>query len=473
MKYSRTTILITVLMLSGAQWISAQSISNFPVAVGQTPQGYAVVNPTASPASVTFRLYSFTGGSLGTAALQVPALGQLSRLDTELFPIINHQKEIGWVQIEGPVGIQTFELGGNFVTEVDGGSPTPVTTSQVLPLFAGTMEIYGVNPGNSAISVQIQLLDGNGNDLGLPGVPGPIVRNIPAKGMSVDDIDVTATYGAAAPLYIRMTATGGTFLAGAQVYGFLVSTTRDFCVETGIDFLSQTTQLNFPHAVTGQLNASNYKTALGVINLSSSSQTVTMKFTPQSGTATTIQRTLPGLGALRDTIDSLFGLSGYQNGWIQVTGTSGITGFVAYADVASGGIAISFPQANGATELMFDHIADLSPWWTGIALLNPTDTDATVEVYAMQPSGSLIGGASNTPTARFTLAAKTKVAKLLSELIPASQTRASDGGFIYTHTTNAVPIFGAELFFLRNGAAFANVPAALLPPGVTYSPPQQ
>ena len=98
--------------------------------------------------------------------------------------------------------------------------------------------------------------------------------------------------------------------------------------------------------------------------------------------------------------------------------------------------------------MLFDHIADLTPWWTRIALLNPGAVDANVEVYAMTPAGTLIGGAGNVSTAKFVLPAKTKVARLLGEMIPATQSRTSDGGFVFVRTTNGVPIFGNELFFL-------------------------
>jgi hypothetical protein len=76
------------------------------------------------------------------------------------------------------------------------------------------------------------------------------------------------------------------------------------------------------------------------------------------------------------------------------------------------------------------------------------------------------------PTARFVLAARTKTAKLLSELIPSTQSRMSDGGFVLVRVTNNVPVFGTELFFLRNGAAFANVAPIPLPDAVNYTPPQ-
>ena len=43
---------------------------------------------------------------------------------------------------------------------------------------------------------------------------------------------------------------------------------------------------------------------------------------------------------------------------------------------------------------------------------------------------------------------------------------------MFVRTTNNVPIFGTELFFLRDGIAMANVPASSLPSPVTYTPPR-
>jgi len=293
--------------------------------------------------------------------------------------------------------------------------------------------------------------------------------------MLTQSVDTTTGQGVlvSSALYVRLTSvSGGPFVAGETVGGFLVSPGRDFGILPSIDSTSTTTELNFPHAISGQLGASTYVTAVGVTNLSTASQDVTIKFTPTTGNSVSVQRTLRPGGALREPIQQLFSLpASFQDGWIQVTGTAPLTGFVAYSDSVAGGVAFSSPQTTGATALFFDHIADLSPWWTGIALLNPGAVDANVEVYAMTPAGTLIGGAGNVPTAKFVLPAKTKVARLLGEMIPATQSRTSDGGFVFVRTTNGVPIFGNELFFLRSGAAFANVAAAPLASGASYTPP--
>ena len=464
-----TVLLIGVL----PQLAQGQTLFNFPIAVGGSAVGLAIVNPNAVATVATFRLYGFDGTALGTVTRTVPARGQLALLDSEIFPIINHQTELGWVQVEASEGTQAFFIGGDFQTQVDGVAPPSPSMQQIVPLIAGQMKVYGVNPNASKVTAQIQLFDASGAEI---RVPVPLVVEVPPKGMLTQQLDLTSGLGllVSSAVYARVTSiSGGPFVGGEIVGGFLVSPGRDFAILSGIDSAVQTTELNFPHAISGDLGTSSYATSLGVINLSAQSQDITITFTPQSGTPISLLRTIQANGALRQTIQELFSLpSGFQDGWVQVKGSAPLTGFVAFADTKAGGVAAFGPQSAGTTALLFGHIADLGPWWTGIALLNAGNVDANVEVYAMNPDGSLIGGAANVATARFVLAAKTKRAKLLSELIPATQSRISDGGFVLIRVTNNVPVFGGELFFLRNGAAFANVAPVPLPSNVNYTPPQ-
>jgi hypothetical protein len=129
---------------------------------------------------------------------------------------------------------------------------------------------------------------------------------------------------------------------------------------------------------------------------------------------------------------------------------------VANTDPRSAGIAVVQAQTAGATSMIFSHIANVAPWVTGLALVNTTSNPVTVEVFAMNPNGTLIGGAATAPTARFTLSPRGKTARLLSELIP--QTQSVNGGFVFVRTSG-IPIFAMELFSLRKGGPIANVPS--------------
>jgi hypothetical protein len=467
-KYLCAALFLAVL----PQFGEAQASFNFPIPIGSTRVGVAMVNPTNAAAKATYRLYGLDGTLLATAEKDIPARGQLALMDHELFPIINSQSVLGWLQIESADGAQAFVNGGDFQLRMDGSSPAPASVQQIVPLIAGQMRVFGVNPGTSTITVQIQLYDVEGNEVRLP--IGLFVQ-IPPKGALSQELDLTSGLGllVSSAVYARVTSvSGGPFVGGEIVSGFLVNANQDFAIVTGIDATTQTTELNFPHAVSGQAGAANYTTSIGVINLGTDAQTVTITFTPLSGNPVSVQRSLRAGGAVRQTVQELFNLPpGFQEGWVQVRGTARLTGFVAYADTQAGGLTVSAAQA-GATALLFNHIADLPPWGTGIALVNPGNTDANVEVFAMNPDGSLIGGAANVATARFVLPARTKIARVLRELIPATQARTSDGGFVFVRTTNNVPVVGMELFFLQTGAFFANVAAVPLPAGINYTPPQ-
>ena len=119
--------------------------------------------------------------------------------------------------------------------------------------------------------------------------------------------------------------------------------------------------------------------------------------------------------------------------------------------------------------MLFAHIAQATGWLTGVALLNTSSTTANVEVFAMNPDGTLIGGAQDSPAAAFTLAPGAKIAKLINDpWIPNAQT---NGGFVFVRTTNDVPLYGIELFFLSNLALLSNVAPGALATGITYTPP--
>ena len=228
----------------------------------------------------------------------------------------------------------------------------------------------------------------------------------------------------------------------------------------------------FPQVVGGAVGGTTYTTLLTLTNYRSTAQTVALTLTQASGAAVTVDRTIPAFGVLRSPVTSLFGLA-TVDGWLLVESSDYIGGIVTYIDDVNGGSTAVQMQGAGDTSLIFGHIADLSPWWTGIALTNPSNLNAQVEVYAFDPSGNLIGGPAQSSKAAFTLGPGKKTAFLLGEVVPQTQSRSSDGGYVFVRSVNGVKLYGAELFFLRSGRVYANVPASrvgslgFLPPGAT------
>jgi len=444
-----------------------QSTLNFPkffTAAELPVSGFAVANPGSTSASVTFTLYSANGTVVSTSTQSFAAGGQKALQGHEIFPTLGSG---GWVQAtSATTGLQGFWMNYDGpVNYIDGAETASPKLDQIIPLVAGSTELNVANPNTSSNSVTIRLFAEAGTELGTA-----VTQSVASNG--VFQGNVTTMFPGVAIASVRYLRVTGSLphASTALIKGYIVPT--DTSAVNGVDRTTTLTTVNFPHVVSGlHIGGGNYTTEVGVTNLSAAAQTVTITFTPLTGSPITVQRTLAANGAIRSTAQSLLSLNSsvYSEGWIRVSGTAPLTGFVAYADLTAGGVAVVGVQETPRTQLLFAHIADLPPFWTGLAFLNTNSTDATVEVFAMTPAGTLIGGADNVPTARFTVQPNTKTSKLLLELVPQTQTRTTDGGFIYVRSN--VPLFGLELFFNRNLSSVSNVPAGSIPAGITYTPP--
>jgi len=422
--------------------------------------GFVFVNPDPFTATVYFYLIPANGGkALSPTPITIPSGGQLSKLGSELFP---NATTSGWVYIiNDSESMQAFWLnydaGLTFLDGAEAAQYDALGADQIIPLVAGHTEVNVINPTATTVPLTIRIF---GEDHELAAAFTASVLTAGAFQAQASDMFPAADMTQAR--YIRIQTPGAPVASSAVIRGYLVP--KDSAVVNGLN-VGTKTELSFPHAVNGQIAGANYTTVVGVTNLSNSSQTVTMTFNPNAGDPLVVNRTIPGNGALRETAQSLFGLSSaFQSGWIRVNSTTGIVGFAAYADSVSGGIA-AVPASTPLTDLFFSHIADGPPQWqTGLALLNASNTAATVEVYAVNPSGSLIG------SKQFTLDPGMKIANVIHELIP--ETRGVNGGFVYVRTANNIPIYGIELFYTEDLKVLSNVAAGKLMGGVKYSPPK-
>jgi hypothetical protein len=470
-------LLVTILPTLGF----GQSTLNFPklFSAAELPNaGLAVVNPSSSTATVTFKLYSATGQLIATHDFDYAPGTQLARGSTEVFPTAFGSA--GWVQVtSSTTGLQGFWLNYDaaLTQYVDGAESATPFAEQVIPLVAGQTELNVANPNSSTVTPAIRVYGEAGTELAStvsPSIsPGGVYQNQVATMFSLSASTM------ASARYVKITAGASTPLLATAVIRDYLTTGTETAVINGASTASTVTEADFPHIINGYAGA-DYVTEVGVTNLSSSQQNVTITFTPVDVTqacpvsTTSVQRTLAASGALRDTAKNLFSLPDcFVNGWVKVTSPSPIAGFAAYS--GGGAVAVVPVQAAPSTNLVFAHIANQQVFWTtGIALLNATSSPANVEIYAMRPDGSLIGGAVDAPdTAKFILGPGLKISRKLGEFIPAADTRPfpEDGGFVFVRTTNNVGLYGIELFYTPGVKILSNVAAGTLAPGITYTPP--
>jgi hypothetical protein len=338
----------------------------------------------------------------------------------------------------------------------------------VLPLVSPQSEIHIANTSEADVTVLLNLLGTDGFDLALP-----FPQRLPAKGFF--KADMAAIFPTlddfSAPTHLRITCrcpNANPFAATVIARDALAG--PSWAVSNGAPVAGAAATIYFPYLVEGVQGGSNWRSLLGLTNLSSTlSNNVSITFTSASGaTVRTNEQTLPPNGGLRFLARDLFGfVSGFQSGWVRVRSTTGLplTGYVAYADLAAAGVAVVPPQHDAQTNLLFAHFADLPPLSTGLAMLNTNADAADLEVFAITPGGSLIGAAS------FSLGAGANTARLLRDLTPQTENRASDGGFLFIRSS--LPIYAIELFFSRNSQVLANVAGGRLAPGITFVPPSR
>ena len=438
---------------------------NFPKLISPSDlggTGFAIMNPNAAEAIVTFTLYSTTGSVIEAENRTVPARGQLSKTGTEIF---TNATQGGWIRAtSSAIGLQSFWVGGNFTTYMDGASAAPTARELLFPLVTTKTEIDIANVGTGTNTVTLRVYGASGTELA-----NAVTQNIPTNGIysvNASSLFPSVDFGSNTT---TIRATGTLPISGTSVtVDYPVS--PSWTVVNGIDSSLSLFEVDFPHVPTGPMDGSPaWLSILGIANISSSTQNVTFTFTPNTGSPVQVTRSIAGGGVLRESVHTLFGFPiGYQEGWVKVGGSAALNGFIAYGFTETAGAAVVPAQGIPQSVLIFSHVANGPTWGTGLALLNATSTDANVQVYVMRKTGALVGGADNVPTASFILPARSKIAKVINELVP---TALNDDGFVFVRTTNNVPLYGTELFFSRDLQVIANVAAGTLDPSITYTPP--
>lgn len=456
MRYVCRLIVLTCFVFLTALASHAQTRFNFPrilTPTELTTTGFAFVNPSSTQVTATFNAYTASGSLAGQSILNVPAKGQVAKLASEVLPLTGSNV---WVQVTSASSeLQGFELIGDFATVLDGAGPAAESTQLAVVKFSKEDVIYMVNPGPQAATVQLRLNASNGSALTTQSVSlNPFQSSLFRLGdLNNDDniglVSITSNVAVSASLTTK--------LAGGNDVGVTNATAS----------ANAPSDLFFPFAPSGPQGGSNWRTLLGITNVGATTQTVSITFNSDGSTPVTIQRNLASGASVGDSVGNLFSLSStaFSAGWIRVNGAGPLVGSAAYQDSAAGSLAIVPSQSSGSTRFLFGHIANLSPWYTGVALLNTTTTTANVEVHAIEPNGEAIGSAT------FSLSGSARRTALLSEFVPSALQRQSDGGWLFIQTTNNVPLLGFELFGQGVAPILANVQGFALASNSTFTPP--
>ncbi len=459
--------LFSLVLLSNAPSLRADSNLIFPRASFDPNliTGIAIANPGAQDAEVTITAYGTDGLPLSGDGIQNPvkiaiaANQQVAKVSSGLFGAVD-PAAVAWMRAtsttDGLTGF--FLLIDTSITLMD-GADLPVVSQKLMfnlvRIDAGyTSELNLVNPGSATAEVQIQLA----------GIsPAPVIKqlSIPANGIVRLD---------AASFFQASSIAPGAYVAidsNVELAGFELvrSATGDGVGLNARRVSEKLTTLYFLQlSVLGP-----DKTQLGIVNYASEPVVLTITATKPDGTLydssnlqnNPVTRSLAGGGSLREDLQTMFGFTGSQplDGWLTVKSTSqAINGYLTFSNPTTGSEAAVTSAAQGRLKSLLSHIATVSPYYTGIAVLNPGTLPANLRIVALKQTGEILGSYDTT------LQPGQRISKVLGNADFIAGAAGQVGGLVYVKSDS--PVYVSSI--IGTDRTVSNIPAQEAPE--SYSP---
>jgi len=442
--------------------------------------GIALTNPSSAPASVIATGFTLSGSLfvddtkttdvveyVNPRTLTLQPGTQYAATSDELMVASKGGTVEGWFDIDSDnPEVRSFYLTGDrALKRLDGAVSSPGTSQKiVIPNLCVTngmtTELTILNSNRQTGTVQATLFGQDGTQL------ATIERQVPSRGQSISYVRDPDGTGALVGMfeetafkdwvdgYVVVTTDTGVhayercYDAGrlATLSG-LPASSRDNLASTlylpqvalfeGNDTVVRLVNINpKPKPTTGTGNIAPQDT----VDLSVSVQ---ISFKDEQGVdiAAPIDLVLTAGQSITKSVATLFSLQSpgqVVSGWLTVEANKPeVVGSAEYS-LFSGKALSAIPlQPLGSDHLLFSHLAEGAGVSTGLALLNPGTSAASVTVDVHRSNGEI------NKSVELTLPGGTKVNGLLDDLIPGIGTQL--GGFIQVHSSQN--LVGLELFF--------------------------
>jgi hypothetical protein len=419
--------------------------------------GFAVVNLGSTRASLTMTAYDTEGsliwgpGIVNPATLNLEPGGQMARLDFEILgPGLLSADRSGWLKLESDSRnlLGFFLTFNDDVSYLDGADvSTTKLTSFLFPEIdaAGFTQIQVVNPNIERANVTLELMDAGGN------VRSSISRDVAANGVLRESLAIL--FPGVAPRstdYLRGSSTRP--VSPLEIFG---SSGRYIAALNGRDRLGGATVLYAPqYAVGGR----DWATSMSIVNLDSTAGTVTFRLVGDDGSQVG-SRTLaiePRSKLFIDDQKFFFDPgNSLATGYVQITG-SGIklAGSVVFGDPAHAVFLSALPLVAGSARTMYvSQVASDDMYYTGMAILNPGNTDANLVLELFDKAGVLVTSAQERiPSLR-------RKSQLLTQYFPGLREQQVRGGYIRITSDTGLTAFA--LYGTRQ--ALSAVPVQVVP----------
>jgi hypothetical protein len=423
--------------------------------------GFAIVNLGDSSETLTFTAYDVLGKQITGADLTNPVSRtlepghQLATLDSELFGKgLRDKHQFACVKLENSSGktVGFFLMFDEKVTVLDGAdiASSPIS-SFILPEIEdlGFTQVHITNPNDEPVSLSFELRKSDGS----LRIHEPVTRSLGAHASAAEFFsDLFPDVEAMASDYIRVTATN-------RVLPFELFGKADAYIEglNGQDAAAGATELYAPHFLIG---GDQYRSALSVVNLDAIPGTIKIEFIGDDGKQKT-SRTIPiaGKGKLHISDQNLFPNSEtmLNQGYLKITGDRvNLRGSIVFGDRARSKFSTALPLASRLSEsLVLSHVISDDSFFTGLAILNPGDADATVTISLYESDGGLFFSTTEK------IPSGHRTAKLLTELFPNLLGQDRRSGYVKIKADRGIVSFAV---FGRNDLeALSAIPAQVVP----------
>ncbi len=421
--------------------------------------GIALVNLDTIPALLTFKAFDASGvwgaaKSDSNAPLRILNPGeQIAVLDSELFGSSSPEGTApDWIEIgssaRSVVGFfLTFDA---HLTSVSGTRLSDSTTSSmVFPETApeDSPRVMLRNPGGTEAVVTFDLI----------GEEGASAKS------------VSRTLGARSSLTTSITELFGE--SSSMSSSYLLVTSDRFL--NGYELLESSSQW-FPALVPSPagpgiktMYAAQYvyggpwASGIDVVNADLTQDTLILRWIGDDGTqiGRTCTASLPAFGKVQISDLSCFAVSPQeiQQGYVEIkTGQSRIMGDVLLRDLEGSKPATPLPLLSELhTSYVIPHVASDQEYFTGIAILNPGDSDATVTTRVLDSNGGVVASLKEN------LPFRHRTSRVLTEMFPGLIGRKLLSGYIRITSDSPLAVLG--LFGTNDLATLTALPAQPAP----------
>ncbi len=420
--------------------------------------GIAITNTGLGSADLTFTALDPEGNALAGPDIVNPATrriyggDQLAILDTEIFGNgILQSGPNSWVRVESSSsGISGFYLmfnGGVFLMDGSHFSAAPMADFVLTGIEdSGSTRISIANDDSVDARVDFDLVTAGGSVLESAS------RSVKARGSMAADLFGDLFIGAAPDPtnYVRAYSN-----PAVHAFELMLQGTDSIAVLSGQQAGAGSTVLFSPQYVAD----GTYRTSLSIVNLDSKTGSIRLRLRGDDGSQIGTDRTatLQPNGKLYIEDQEFFQASQTSGGYVEIA-SDGIklAGSVLFGDINRRAFFSALPLVSGLqTSAVFSHIASDDFYFTGIAVVNPNVTEASVELQVYSAAGNLID------STRIRIPAGQRRCRLLTEFLPSMAGKAQLNGYMRLNAD--IPVASFCLFGTHDLSVLSAIPGQAAP----------